>query len=290
MRTWIVLAGGEGGGAVCLALRRSELNKIAGLRPEARGEGDRPGHLSGHGGPDPQPEHHAISRAGAQVPFSSINYGMDTSPEGRMVMRNVMLATEAGLGNGETPIFPIQIFRVKEGVNYNPGDPNYDLFQLAMPRSAPSGCSPTSPLWTRPSTCSTTKPGHPETEIAYMGCRTRVIGNVYDPTREICPGRGNLSFTSINLPRIAIKAKGDIDWFFEELERMMRSGARSAAGAVGDPAANKKVYNFPFLMGQGVWLDSEKLGWTDAVRRGAQARHPVHRLHRSGGSAEGPAR
>ena len=126
------------------------------------------------------------SRAGAQVPFSSINYGMDTSPEGRMVMRNVLLATEAGLGNGETPIFPIQIFRVKEGVNYNPGDPNYDLFQLAMPRSAPSACSPTSPLWTRPSTCKYYKHGHPETEIAYMGCRTRVIGNVYDPTREIC--------------------------------------------------------------------------------------------------------
>ena len=67
------------------------------------------------------------SRAGAQIPFSSINYGMDTSPEGRMVMRNVLLATEAGLGNGETPIFPIQIFRVKEGINYNPGEPNYDL-------------------------------------------------------------------------------------------------------------------------------------------------------------------
>ena len=98
------------------------------------------------------------SRAGAQTPFSSINYGMDTSPEGRMVMKNVLLATEAGLGNGETPIFPIQIFRVKEGVNYNPGDPNYDLFQLAMPVLAPSGCSPTSPSSTRPSTCSTTSP------------------------------------------------------------------------------------------------------------------------------------
>ena len=76
------------------------------------------------------------SRAGAQVPFSSINYGMDTSPEGRMVMRNVLLATEAGLGNGETPIFPIQIFRVKEGVSFNPGDPNYDLYRLAIRTSA----------------------------------------------------------------------------------------------------------------------------------------------------------
>ena len=69
------------------------------------------------------------SRAGAQVPFSSINYGMDTSSEGRMVMRNILLATEAGLGHGETPIFPIQIFRVKEGINYNEGEPNYDLFK-----------------------------------------------------------------------------------------------------------------------------------------------------------------
>ena len=76
------------------------------------------------------------SRAGAQVPFSSINYGMDTSPEARMAVRNLLLSTEAGLGNGETPIFPIQIFRVKEGVNYNPGEPNYDLFKLAMRCSA----------------------------------------------------------------------------------------------------------------------------------------------------------
>ena len=90
------------------------------------------------------------SRAGAQMPFSSINYGTDTSPEGRMVMRNVLLATEAGLGNGETPIFPIQIFKVKEGVNYNPGDPNYDLFQLACQVSAPSGCSPTSSFMDAP--------------------------------------------------------------------------------------------------------------------------------------------
>ena len=73
------------------------------------------------------------SRAGAQIPFSSINYGTDTSPEGRLVMESVLKATEAGLGGGETPIFPIHIFKVKEGVNYNPGDPNYDLFKLGMP-------------------------------------------------------------------------------------------------------------------------------------------------------------
>ena len=91
------------------------------------------------------------SRAGAQVPFSSINYGMDTSPEGRMVVRNVLLATEAGLGHGETPIFPIQIFRVKSGIPTIPGIPTTTC--TAWPSApAPSGCSPTSPLWTRPTT------------------------------------------------------------------------------------------------------------------------------------------
>ena len=143
------------------------------------------------------------SRAGAQTPFSSINYGMDTSPEGRMVMRNIMLTTEAGLGNGETPIFPIQIFRVKEGVNYNPGEPNYDLFKLAC-RCSAKRLFPNFAFIDAPFNLQYYDPNRPETEIAYMGCRTRVISNVYDPSRQQCNSRGNLSFTSINLPRIAI--------------------------------------------------------------------------------------
>ena len=110
------------------------------------------------------------SRAGAQVPFSSINYGTDTSREGRMVDRQRPAeATEAGLGQGETAIFPIQIFKVKEGVNYNPGDPNYDLFQLAMPGARPSGCSPTSPSWTPPSTSQYYKPGRPGHRVRLHG-------------------------------------------------------------------------------------------------------------------------
>ena len=204
------------------------------------------------------------SRAGAQVPFSSINYGMDTSPEGRMVMRNVMLATEAGLGNGETPIFPIQIFRVKEGVSFNPGDPNYDLYRLAI-RTSAKRLFPNFSFVDAPFNKKYYKEGHPETEIAYMGCRTRVIGNVYDPPREVCPRRGNLSFTSINLPRIAIKAKGDVGWFFEELERLCNLVHDQLLERL-EIISNKKVYNFPFLMGEGVWIDSEKLGWTDSVR------------------------
>ncbi|OUN84910.1 anaerobic ribonucleoside-triphosphate reductase [Flavonifractor sp. An52] len=204
------------------------------------------------------------SRAGAQTPFSSINYGMDTSPEGRMVMKNVMLATEAGLGGGETPIFPIQIFRVKDGVNYNPGEPNYDLFQLAM-RCSAKRLFPNFSFIDAPFNLQYYKPGHPETEIAYMGCRTRVIGNVYDSEREICNGRGNLSFTTINLPRLAIKARGDLNTFFESLDRMMDLCVDQLLERF-EIQCRKHVYNFPFLMGQGVWLDSEKLDWNDEVR------------------------
>ena len=204
------------------------------------------------------------SRAGAQTPFSSINYGMDTSPEGRMVMKNMMLATEAGLGNGETPIFPIQIFRVKEGVNYNPGEPNYDLFQLAI-RCSAKRLSPNFSFIDAPFNLKYYDENRPETQIAYMGCRTRVIGNVYDPSREICNGRGNLSFTTINLPRLAIKAKGDVNVFFESLDHMLDICVDQLLERF-EIQCRKKVRNFPFLMGQGVWLDSEKLDWDDEVR------------------------
>lgn len=204
------------------------------------------------------------SRAGAQTPFSSINYGMDTSPEARMVMRNLLLATESGLGNGETPIFPIQIFRVKKGVSYNPGDPNYDLFRLAIRVSA-KRLFPNFSFVDAPFNLKYYKPGHHETEIAYMGCRTRVIGNVYDPTREVCNRRGNLSFTSINLPRIAIESHGDIDKFFKMLDERMDLVFEQLDERF-EIQARKKVRNYPFLMGEGVWLDSEKLGWDDEVR------------------------
>ncbi|MBE5803267.1 MAG: anaerobic ribonucleoside triphosphate reductase [Clostridiales bacterium] len=203
------------------------------------------------------------SRAGAQVPFSSINYGMDTSAEGRMVMKNLLHATEAGLGGGETPIFPIQIFRVKEGVNFNPGEPNYDLYRLSIKTSA-KRLFPNFSFVDAPYNLQYYKPGHPETEIAYMGCRTRVMGNVYDPKREVSPRRGNLSFTSINLPRIAIKANGDVQWFFEELERKMQLVAAQLDERMAI-ISKKKVRNFPFLMGQGVWIDSERLDWNDTV-------------------------
>ena len=178
------------------------------------------------------------SRAGAQVPFSSINFGTDTSPEGRMVIKNILLSIEAGLGNGETAIFPVSIFKVKEGINYNPEDPNYDLFKLAMKVSA-KRLFPNFAFIDAPYNLQYYKEGDPNTEIAYMGCRTRVIGNVHDPSREVVGGRGNLSFTSVNLPRIAIKAHGDIDWFFEELDRKVRSVHRPAHGEIQDPGGQE---------------------------------------------------
>ena len=202
------------------------------------------------------------SRAGAQTPFSSINYGMCTDPEARMVMKNLLLTTDEGLGGGETAIFPIQIFRVKKGVNLNEGDPNYDLFKLACKVSA-KRLFPNFSFQDAPYNLQYYKEGHPETEISYMGCRTRVIGNNYDPSREISYGRGNLSFTSINLPRIAIKMRS-IDLFFKELDRMLQlvSDQLMERFAV---QSRRKVKNFPFLMGQGVWIDSDKLGWEDTV-------------------------
>ena len=204
------------------------------------------------------------SRAGAQTPFSSINYGTDTTPEGRMVIRNILMAEDAGLGHGETPIFPIHIFKVKEGVNYNEGDPNYDLFKLSMKVSA-KRLFPNYVFLDAPFNLQYYVPGRPETEVATMGCRTRVMGNVYDPERQISYSRGNLSFTSINLPRLAILADHDEKKFYESLDAMMELVANQLLDRF-EIQASKRVYNFPFLMGQGVWLDSDQLGPADKVR------------------------
>ena len=203
------------------------------------------------------------SRAGAQTPFSSINYGTDTSIEGRMVIKNILLATEAGLGNGETPIFPIHIFKVKEGVNYNQGDPNYDLFKLACRVSA-KRLFPNFSFVDAPYNLQYYKEGNPDTEIAYMGCRTRVIGNVYDPTREIVTGRGNLSFTTINLPRLGILAEHNINKFYDLLDEYMDLCIDQLLHRFRIQS-DKKVKNFPFLMGQGIWIDSDKLQIDDKV-------------------------
>ena len=211
------------------------------------------------------------SRAGAQVPFSSVNFGTDISPEGRMVIKNFLLATDAGLGNGETPIFPISIFKVKEGVNYNPEDPNYDLFKLACRVSA-KRLFPNFSFIDSPFNLQYYKEGDFNTEVCYMGCRTRVMGNVVDPDKQITPGRGNLSFTSINLPRLGIKhgiiknEKTDLSGFYEELDEKMNL-VKDQLLERFEIQCNKRVYNFPFLLGQGVWIDAERLKNTDKPRR-----------------------
>lgn len=202
------------------------------------------------------------SRAGAQVPFSSLNYGTDISPEGRMVMKNLLKATEAGLGAGETPIFPVQIFKVKDGVNYSKGDPNYDLFRESMKCSA-KRLFPNFSFLDAPFNLQYYD-GSYDSEVAYMGCRTRVMGNVHDRTKEVTCGRGNLSFTSINLPRIGIESKGSEKKFFEILDQRIDLVIRQLLHRF-KIQCSKKVYHYPFLMGQGIWLDSEKLGPEDSV-------------------------
>ena len=203
------------------------------------------------------------SRAGAQVPFSSLNYGTDVSPEGRMVIRNLLQATEAGLGDGETPIFPVQIFKVKEGINYNEGEPNYDLFKMAIRVSA-KRLFPNFSFLDAPFNLQYYRPGDYDSEVAYMGCRTRVMGNVYDPNREVTCGRGNLSFTTINLPRLGIEAHGNLQKFFSMLDDRIDLCIEQLLHRF-KIQCSKKVYNYPFLMGQGVWIDSEKLSRYDTV-------------------------
>ena len=209
------------------------------------------------------------SRAGAQVPFSSINFGTDTSPEGRMVSKNLLLSLEKGLGNGETAIFPILIFKVKEGVNLNPEDPNYDLFKLSCRVSA-KRLFPNFSFLDAPFNLKTYIPGKPETETTYMGCRTRVMGNVCG--EEVASGRGNLSFTTINLPRLGIKygivngrTKKDLDGFFNELDEKIDLVIDQLLERM-EIQGNKRVKNFPFLMGQGIWRGSDNLSPEDTLK------------------------
>ena len=195
------------------------------------------------------------SRAGAQVPFSSLNLGCDTTPAGRIVTKNLLLAYEKGLGHGETPIFPNIIFRVKKGVNFNPGDPNYDLFQLAIRVSAQR----LNPTFSFMDSSFNQEYG---SEVAYMGCRTRVIAD--RDGEPISDGRGNLSFTTINLPRIAIKSGGDLEIFYQELEKMMILAARQLYHRYRIQA-RLRVKDMPFLMGQGLYLGSDKLKPDDFI-------------------------
>ncbi|EAK9944898.1 anaerobic ribonucleoside triphosphate reductase [Campylobacter lari] len=205
------------------------------------------------------------SRAGAQVPFSTLNYGTDTSFEGQMVIENLLKATMKGLGNGETPIFPVQIFKVKESVNYNEKDPNYKLFKLAI-ECASKRLFPNFSFLDASFNAKYYKKGDYNSEVAYMGCRTRVMANVYDESKEITSGRGNLSFTSINLVRLAIEAKGNLELFYSLLKEKLELVYEQLLHRYKIQSL-KKVKNFPFLMGEGIWIDSDTLKENDSVEK-----------------------
>ena len=212
------------------------------------------------------------SRAGAQVPFTSLNFGTDTTPEGRLVSKAFLEATMNGLGKGETPIFPISIFKVKEGINYNKDDPNYDLFKRSMEVSS-KRLFPNFVFIDAPFNLKYYKPGDYRTEVATMGCRTRVFSSIFPESDGIATRRGNCSFTTINLPRIGIKNGIMLDnqkmanWegFYADLDKMMNLVADQLVERF-DFQGERRVRNFPFLMGQGNWMGSEKLGPDDKLR------------------------
>lgn len=212
------------------------------------------------------------SRAGAQVPFTSINFGTDTTPEGRLASKALLEAIMKGLGRGETPIFPISIFKVKEGINYNPDDPNYDLFKRAMEVSS-KRLFPNFVFIDAPYNLKYYKPGDYRTEIATMGCRTRVFGSVFPESDGIVTQRGNCSFTTINLPKIGIKNgivlnkqnKANWDNFYKDLDNIIDLAANQLLDRF-DFQSERRVKNFPFLMGQGNWMGSEKLSPNDKLR------------------------
>ena len=202
------------------------------------------------------------SRAGSQTPFSSVNYGTDTTVEGRMITKAILEETDKGLANGETSIFPVQIFKVQNSKNALKGSPNYDLFKLACKVSAkrlfPNFVYQDSPY------NAMYYDGRKETEIAVMGCRTRTIQNVHNPEQNVTSGRGNITFTTINLPRLGLLAKHDLNKFF----KLFDDRIECCIGQIYDRfnfISKKKVYNFPFLMQEGVYLDSEKLDNDDEI-------------------------
>lgn len=211
------------------------------------------------------------SRGGAQVPFSCINLGTDTSSEGRMVTKNLLLALEAGLGDHQKAPFPIVIFKVKAGVNDAPNEKNYDLLllacQVACKRGFPNFSfldAPFNKVWYQ-------KEDY-HTEVAYMGCSTRVMENVIDQEKQMGAGRGNLSYTTINLPRLGMKY-GKITnetlkrkAFYQELEEKMDL-VKDQLLERFEIQCSKRAHHFPFLLGQGIWLDSEKLKSTDNLRK-----------------------
>lgn len=210
------------------------------------------------------------SRGGNQVVFSSINYGTDTSAEGRCVIREILNTTYEGVGNGSTAIFPIQIWKKKRGVSYLPEDKNYDLYKFACKVSArrffPNFVNLDAPF-NRHELWRADDPERFQYEVATMGCRTRVFENRFGPKTSIA--RGNLSFTTINIVRLAIECmdiedKNDrIAAFFHKLDWALDITAKQLCERFNfQKTALKK--QFPLLMGA-LWIGSETLGENDSI-------------------------
>ena len=211
------------------------------------------------------------SRGGNQVVFSSINYGTDTSAEGRCVIREILNTTYEGVGNGSTAIFPIQIWKKKKGVSYLPEDPNFDLYKFACKvcarRFFPNFLN-LDATYNQDEAWDPADPKRYEHEVATMGCRTRVYGNKFGPKTSI--GRGNLSFTTINIVKLGIEAMNEesdknlrIQKFFKKLDWALDIAARQLNERFEfQKTALKK--QFPLLMA-GLWLGSEKLNDNDSI-------------------------
>ena len=210
------------------------------------------------------------SRGGNQVVFSSINYGTDTSAEGRCVIRELLKSTYRGVGNGETAIFPIQIWKKKRGVSYLPTDRNYDLYRLACQVTArrffPNFLN-LDATFNRSEEWREDDPERYLHEVATMGCRTRVFENRFGPKTSI--GRGNLSFSTINIVRLAIECRDvksreeRITLFFSKLDHMLEIAARQLHERF-EFQKTAFAKQFPLLMSS-LWLGCEHLKPTDTI-------------------------
>ena len=197
--------------------------------------------------------------------YTTINLGTDTSAEGRMITKNLLKCIEEGIGNNKNTMIPVTIFKVKKGINYDKQDKNYDLLVEACKLIEENKNIYFNFLDTTYNS-QKYKEGDFSTEVAYLENGTRIIENVLDEEKEIVPGRGVLSTTTINLPRIALKHKNSIEDFFSELEQKMDLVKDQLLERL-EIQGNKKVFNFPFLMKQNVWIDSEKLKEEDKVKK-----------------------
>lgn len=197
--------------------------------------------------------------------FTTINLGTDISMEGRMITSKLLKCLEEGIGNKEKPISPITIFKIKKGINFNKEDKNYDLFLQAR-KLAENNKNIYFSFLDASFNSQKYKEGDFNTEVAYLENGSRIIENIIDDNKEISPGRGVLSTTTINLPRIALKHKDNLDEFFKELSQKIELVKDQLIERL-EIQGNKKVFNFPFLMKEKVWIDSEKLREDDKIKK-----------------------